>query len=280
MMVMLSRLFRWRLSLMNGVSAVAGYLLMPRPPLWPEVALLFAAISLLAAAASALNQLLERDLDLLMSRTSNRPLPQGALSPTAVATIGIVCLTAALLLLLDLGAVTATVVAGGTVAWYLCVYTPLKRRSRLSLLLGALCGAATPLIGWSVAGGELLEFPPLLLALLLYLWQVPHFLLLQRRHQEEFQRAGLLLFDLPGPHFPTTLLLVLWSTAVMAAATMLPLFGLLRVPPLIFSLPFSLLFPILLLKRPERLLCNYLSMLPLLITVLLWYRIISACNLD
>lgn len=270
MMVMLSRLFRWRLSFMNGVSAVAGYLLMPRPPLWPEIALLFVAVSLLAAAASALNQLMERDLDLLMSRTSNRPLPQRALSPTAVAGIGTVCLTAALLLLLGLGAVTATFVAGGAVAWYLCVYTPLKRRSRFSLLIGALSGAATPLIGWSVAGGDLLEFPPLLLALLLYLWQVPHFLLLQRRHQEEFKRAGFLLFDLPGSRLPTTLLLGLWSTAVIAAAMMLPLFGLLRVTPLFFSLPLYLLFPICLLKRPERLLFNYLNMLPLLITVALW----------
>jgi heme o synthase len=272
MMAMLSRLFRWRLSLMNGVSAVAGCLLMPHPAPWPLLILLFVAVSLLAAGASALNQFMERDIDLLMSRTRNRPLPQGELTPTAVAWIGGICLTAGILLLISVGGITPPLLAVAIVGWYLGLYTPMKRRSRLSLLLGALCGAAPPLIGWSAAGGELLELPPLLLALLLYLWQVPHFLLLQRRHEEEFTRAGFLLFDLSVSGLPPRLLLALWTTAAIAAALMLPLFGLLHVNTLFYCFPLSLLSLIFLPKRRERLLFNYLNMLPLIITALLWYR--------
>jgi heme o synthase len=272
MIRMLARLFRWRLCLMNGVAAVTGYLLMPTQAPWLDVCRVFFAVSFLAAGSSALNQLIEREIDPLMSRTRNRPIPAGALTPTTAFLIGVACLGAGILLLMTAGAVTASLIGAAIALWYLGIYTPIKRRSRFSLLVGALCGAATPLIGWSVAGGGITEFPPLLLALFLYFWQIPHFLFLQRRHRDDLRRAGFLLFDLPSPVLSAPLLSAVWSLAVNATLAMLALFQMIPAGPTLYCLPVLLLLAALLPKRVRGGLFNCFNLLPLLIALLLWHK--------
>lgn len=269
-MVMLSRLFRWRLSLMNGAAAVAGLLLFPRVPTPAKLSLLFLGASLMAAGGSALNQYLERDLDRLMRRTENRPLPKGELRPVTVAAAGCVLALSGSLLLWRVFGPFPAFLGGATLFWYLGVYTPLKRRVPVALLLGAVCGGIPPLMGWSAAGGGLAALPPLYLALLMYLWQVPHFWLLQHRHADDYRRAGIPLFDPAARGMNPAPFFLLWTLALVSAALMLPAFGLLGsasavcLPVLCGPLIFALR------RRFEPAFFAYLNVFPLLIAAALW----------
>ena len=144
-------LFRLKLSLLNGVSALAGYFLFPsHGEILPALAA-FIGVSLLAAGGSALNQVLEHDLDARMLRTRMRPVPQQVMTGIGASVTGTIAIILGFSLLGFIG--SAVTVLLGTVAlvWYLAVYTPLKTRTTLALPIGAFCGALPPLIGWSLA---------------------------------------------------------------------------------------------------------------------------------
>lgn len=262
----LTRLFRLRLSLMNGIAALAGCLLSPLPPGIPVMAIAAAGVTLLAMGGSALNQLLERDLDLLMNRTMNRPLPRRSMSLLTVTLLGTAAISSGCLLLLAGGSARAALLGLAALAWYLAVYTPLKRRTAFALLLGALSGALPPVIGWALAGGSLTDFRIVLLAGLFYLWQVPHFWLFQQRHADDYRRAGIPLF-----RFRSSVVMT-WIAALAAAALLLPAFGLAGRQTAIVYILFPLPLLVLVLYRLERPLFSYLNIFPLLVTLSLMIR--------
>jgi len=269
----LCKLFRVRLSLMNGVAAVAGYLLFPVGGELPGLCRLFAGAVLLAAAGSALNQVLERDADALMRRTSLRPLPTGALSPAAATLAAAICALAGFSMLYLAGEVSA-LLAAAALAWYLAIYTPLKRMSSLALAVGAVSGALPPVIGWCAAGGGATDFRIVLLAGIFYLWQVPHFWLLQRRHAEDYRRAGFPIFDPAGRGGTLGRFCRLWVAAMAAAAMLLPAFGLVGRGAGLCLCCALLALPLLsaVLKRKEQLLFASLNAFPLVITAALLFE--------
>ncbi len=147
--------------------------------------------ALVAAGASTLNQLIERRSDARMSRTENRPLPSGRLQPLEVLAFGLLLGgggVAYLALTLDRGAAAAT--AAVTFVCYVGVYTPLKSRTTLNTLIGAVPGALPPLIGWAAVRGGL-TWGALPLFLIVFLWQVPHFLAIAWIYRDQYARAGL-----------------------------------------------------------------------------------------
>ncbi|HEY7309005.1 MAG TPA: heme o synthase [Gemmataceae bacterium] len=147
--------------------------------------------ALVAAGASALNQWLERDSDALMRRTEKRPLPSGRLQALEVFVFGLLLgLAGVLYLALTLNRITAALVAAITFLLYVAVYTPLKRRTPLNTLVGAVPGALPPIIGWCAVRGEITREAAVLF-LILFLWQVPHFLAIAWIYREEYGRAGL-----------------------------------------------------------------------------------------
>jgi len=149
---------------------------------------------LVAASASALNQLSERRRDALMPRTAQRPLPAGRLSPQDAAAFAVVCAVAGLSYL---GlAVNWTAAAWGLASWffYAWVYTPLKPLTAAHTTVGAVAGALPVFIGWSAVGGTLnvvTDPRALALFLVLFLWQFPHFMALAWTHRRQYARAGL-----------------------------------------------------------------------------------------
>ena len=218
-------LFRPKLALLNGMVAGSGYLLAPVVTTSQSLWRLVAGVTLLAAAGSVFNQVMERDLDRLMARTRHRSLPQEKLTPAAASVIGGACLALGLALLAA-GGLPPVFLGGATLAWYLGVYTPLKRRTPFALAAGGICGAMPPVIGWISAGGSPLDYQVMLLAGLLYLWQIPHFWLFQRRHGQDYLCAGIPLF---APRLEGAIPLAicrLWVIAMLAAALLLPAFGL------------------------------------------------------
>jgi protoheme IX farnesyltransferase len=147
--------------------------------------------ALVAGGASALNQLLERHSDALMRRTANRPLPSGRLQPAEVLVFGLALGAGGVLyLLLTLSHPLAALVAAVTFVCYVGVYTPLKPLTPLNTLVGAFPGALPPVIGWAAARGAI-TLDAVALFLILFLWQVPHFLAIAWIYREEYARAGL-----------------------------------------------------------------------------------------
>jgi len=174
--------------------------------------------ALVASGASAINQVDERDTDRLMHRTRTRPVAEGRIGPGEGRIIALV-LSAVGLLLLRVGASTAAaLVALATLVTYALIYTPLKRRTSLATVVGAVPGALPPLIGWSAAGGSLLGAAPWSLFLLMFLWQLPHFLAIAWMYREDYARAGLPMLPVVDPQGVLTS-----RQAVLWAATLIPI---------------------------------------------------------
>lgn len=151
---------------------------------------------LVASGAGALNQFLERSFDARMRRTARRPLAAGRLSPSNVLCFGILLSVSGALYLAAINALTAGL-AVSTLLSYLFLYTPLKRKTPLSTLVGAFPGAVPPLIGWAAARGRL-EPEAWVLYLIVFLWQFPHFMAIAWMYRQDYSRAGYRI--LPPPN--------------------------------------------------------------------------------
>lgn len=260
----LNRLFRLRLSLMNGVAAAAGGLLFTGGRQANGVWTVALGVVLLAAGASALNQVMERREDRLMARTRQRPVARGSMHPAAAVLIGTVTALAGCAVTASGGGIRAALLGAGGVIWYLALYTPLKRRTPFALLPGAACGALPPVVGWAGAGGPVADHRIILVAGLVFLWQIPHFWLYQRRHAADYRAAGFPLLDaVTAPaHLPG--LFMVWLTSLAAATLLLPLVGIAPSGNPAWY-PLLCLPPALLALRNERILFTCLNLFPLLL---------------
>ncbi len=181
------------------LASFTGGLLAAGPDSGVMSALLAALfVTLVAGASGVFNQVLERDLDRLMPRTQNRPLPSGRISPRAaipfaafLAIVGVAGLGVAYSLL-------SAFLALATLAAYALVYTPLKRYSSLNTVVGAIPGAMPPLLGYVALAGETGAWGWMLFGIL-FAWQFPHFLAIAWLYREDYRRAGMLMLPcLPG----------------------------------------------------------------------------------
>jgi protoheme IX farnesyltransferase len=178
-----------RLSSMVLVSAVLGLVLAPVGlPAWWQALLMLVGTAGAVGGANALNSYWERDLDAMMRRTRNRPLPSGRLDPPAALVFGALISVAGTVILWAVQPVAA-ILAMIAILSYVFVYTPLKRRSSLNTVVGAVPGAIPPMIGWVVATGSL-DAGAWLLFAWLFLWQPPHFLSLAMLYRDDYEAAG------------------------------------------------------------------------------------------
>ena len=154
--------------------------------------------ALVAGAASSLNQWAERDLDAMMKRTVRRPLPSGRLTPRESLVFGVVTgIAGASFLAVTVGWLAAGL-AALTAASYLLIYTPLKRLTSLATVVGAVPGAIPPMIGWAAARGRL-DAGAWVLFLILFFWQMPHFLALAALYRKDYARAGFRVLPVEDP---------------------------------------------------------------------------------
>jgi protoheme IX farnesyltransferase len=182
--------------------------------------------ALVVGGASALNQFLERHSDARMHRTENRPLPSGRLQPVEVLVFGLalgICGT--LYLALTLRQPTAALVAATAFVSYVFIYTPLKRLTSLNTLIGAVPGALPPVIGWTAVSGSL-DMRVIVLFLILYLWQVPHFLAIAWIYRADYARAGLRMLPVVDPRGAITARqMVVYCLALIPISLMPALLG-------------------------------------------------------
>ncbi len=178
--------------------------------------------ALVAAGASALNQWLERHTDARMRRTENRPLPSGRLQPLEALVFG--CLLGVIgvvYLAVALPTPWAALVAAITFVGYVAIYTPLKTRTTLNTLVGAVPGALPPVIGWVAVRGKI-DPEAIALFLILFLWQVPHFLAIAWIYREDYGRAGLKMLPVVDPSGLLTGRRMIGYCLVLIAASLLP----------------------------------------------------------
>ena len=216
-----------RLNLLVVFTAAAGlYLASPNGVALSVLLHTLVGTALIAGGAAALNQVLERDTDALMRRTRTRPIASGRLRPSQGVWFGLVLSTAGLIEL----AVGVNLVSSGmaalTLGSYVLVYTPLKRRTSLATLVGAVPGALPPVIGWVGATGSL-TLPALILFGISFLWQIPHFLAIAWLYRDEFAAAGIPLLPVLEPDGRRTgQQALLYSAALWPVSLLPPLVGL------------------------------------------------------
>ncbi len=182
-------LVKFRLSTVVVISSVLGYLIASSGAVqWTEIALLISGGFLVTAAANALNQVLEKDFDILMSRTQDRPVATGRMkSSEAVMFSGISCFTG-ITLLAVFNPITA-LLGMLSLILYAFVYTPLKRYSTLAVAVGAIPGALPVLIG-ATAFEDGITYFALSLFVIQFLWQFPHFWSIGFLGYDDYQKAG------------------------------------------------------------------------------------------
>jgi protoheme IX farnesyltransferase len=173
-----------------ALTGFTGYFIY-QPQINSSILLVSIGILLQAIASSVLNQLQEIDLDRKMNRTHNRPLPTGKISITASIAFFSLTLIAGTALIYFYGNLLASIVGLFTIFWYNVIYTYAKRITAFAVVPGSLTGALPPFIGWTAAGGALLDKPIILLGFLLFIGQVPHFWLLILKYGEEYGNAGI-----------------------------------------------------------------------------------------
>jgi heme o synthase len=182
--------------------------------------------ALVAGGAFALNQWYERDSDALMRRTERRPLPLGRLQVPEVLAFGLALgVGGVLYLALALSHIFSALIAAATFVLYVAVYTPLKRRTPLNTLIGAVPGALPPLIGWCAVRGEWTRDASVLF-LILFLWQIPHFLAIAWMYRAEYARAGLhMLPGIDSDGRRTSQNMVLYCLALLVVSLQPALYG-------------------------------------------------------
>jgi len=179
-----------RLNVLVVATSAAGYYLGAAGPInFPVMAAAVIGTACVAGGAAALNQLYERDTDALMRRTRMRPLPDGRIAPSDARVFGLLLSAAGLALLASMAGWLAALLALGTLTIYLLLYTPLKRRSPIATLVGAVPGALPPLIGWAASRGEV-STGGLALFLIVFLWQIPHFMAIAWLYRDDYRLGG------------------------------------------------------------------------------------------
>jgi protoheme IX farnesyltransferase len=180
-------------------TSAAGYYLGATSPL-NATAFLATVVgtTLVAGGAATLNQVYERDTDALMVRTRMRPLPSGRISPAEARVFGIALSIGGLALLTAFSTWLASLLALATLLIYLCIYTPLKRVSPTATIVGAIPGALPPLIGWTASHGNI-AMGGLALFLIVFFWQIPHFMAIAWICREDYGTAGFPMLPVIDP---------------------------------------------------------------------------------
>lgn len=189
-------------------------------------------VMFLAAAASSLNQIQEKDIDFKMSRTRNRPIPGGRISVNSALIFSIVCFITGTFLLYLTHSLPAMLLGFFSLIWYNLIYTPLKKITAFAIIPGSLTGAIPPVIGWLSAGGFIFDKTLILLAFLMFIFQIPHFWLLLLIHGKDYEAAGIpsltKIFNLRQ----ISHLSYIWVVAAIVSALLLSTFGMLYSPVL------------------------------------------------
>ncbi len=213
-------LTKFRLASLVVFSATAGYAMAPGVFNWQEFLYLIVGGFLVTGSSNGFNQIIERDLDKKMNRTKNRPLPAGRMSVTEALVVSIVfgVVGLGLLLLIHPSSFILGLLA---LVSYVAIYTPLKRITPLSVLVGAFPGSVPPMLGY-VAASKTFGLEPGILFLVQFFWQFPHFWAIAWKASKDYAGAGFKMLPLSDTPNKQTAWLILLFTMFMLPVSLLP----------------------------------------------------------
>lgn len=204
-----------RLTALVVVTAGVGYVMGARGEInWLTLFWLIIGTALAAVGAAAFNQLLEIDRDCLMKRTANRPLPSGQMSRTHAVIVAFGSSAGGLAILCPLVNGVVCTLAFINILVYVVIYTPMKPKTSLNTLIGAICGAIPPMMGWAAATGTL-DLGAWLLGAILFVWQIPHFLALAWLYRDEYAKGGFKMLPMIDPTGRLTCTSIILYTLVL-----------------------------------------------------------------
>jgi protoheme IX farnesyltransferase len=220
----IKELSKARLTFLVLVTTLVGFYLAEVGPIH-KMRLLHTMLgtALVAAAAAALNQVLEKDIDAKMKRTENRPLPAGRVQADDALLLAMITGVGGLAYLAFAVNLLSAALAALTLATYVFAYTPLKPLTSFNTLVGAIPGALPPVIGWTGATGELAPGAWTLFAIL-FIWQTPHFLAIAWLYREDYARAGLKMLPVVEPDGESTARQCVVYTASLIPISLTPAF--------------------------------------------------------
>lgn len=210
-----SQLTKFRLSITVVISSIAGYFLAVDTVHYPTLLLLILGGYAMVGASNAFNQVFEKDLDKLMLRTQNRPLPTGRMQPNRALFIGVILTLIGISALYSINLKTAFF-ASLSIFLYAYVYTPLKQKTPLSVFVGAFPGAIPFMLGWVAATNEF-GIEPGVLFMIQFFWQFPHFWAIGWLMYDQYQVAGFKMLPSGARDHSTafqTVFYTLWTVVI------------------------------------------------------------------
>ncbi len=204
-----SELTKFRLSITVVISSIAGYFLAVDTVHYPTLILLVVGGYAMVGASNVFNQVFEKDLDGLMERTMNRPLPTQRIQPSTALFIGVVLTLTGITALYVINLKTAFF-ASLSIFLYACLYTPLKQKTSLSVFVGAFPGAIPFMLGWVAATNEF-GIEPGVLFMVQFFWQFPHFWAIGWVMHDQYENAGFKMLPSGKPDQITAFQIVFYS---------------------------------------------------------------------
>ncbi|WP_105070444.1 heme o synthase [Nonlabens arenilitoris] len=211
-----------RLSVVVVFSSIAGYFLGADVYDWKVILMLVVGGYFLVGSSNVFNQIIEKDLDALMKRTRNRPLPTGRISVTAAWVYGLIMALSGIYILYLINFATAFFGALSIIL-YAAVYTPLKTRTPLCVFVGAFPGAIPYMLGWVAASGNF-GIEPGTLFMLQFFWQFPHFWAIGWMLEDDYKAGGFKMLPTGGANKGTAVQII-WYTVWTISISLIPAFG-------------------------------------------------------
>lgn len=214
-------LLKFRLSFLVAFSCGFGYVLASTQVNWLSLIMLFAGGFLLSGASVIINQVIEKDLDKLMTRTMNRPLPTHRVTVQEAITFGLICMLAGVWILLIYTNVLTTWLSVLSMILYGFVYTPLKRVGPIAVFVGAIPGALPPLLGWTASTGTI-TYEAMIIFGIQFIWQFPHFWAIAWVADDDYKKAGFKLLPSSGQKDLNTAIQIMIYTMFLIPLGLLP----------------------------------------------------------
>ncbi len=216
-----AKLTKPRLTTMVVITTLVGFAMGAEQWSWLALAATLIGTALSCIGAGVFNQIHERRVDAVMHRTMNRPLPAGQISVTHAGVFAFSCCFLGVVLLACLTTFLVAIITLAIIILYVFVYTPLKRKSSLSTVVGAVPGALPPVVGYVAATGRL-GAEAWLLFVIMFVWQLPHFLAIAWIYREDYARANLPVLTVLDPEGSTVFRQILLGTIVLLPLTAAP----------------------------------------------------------
>ena len=214
-------LLKFRLSFLVAFSCAFGFVLASPNISWNSLVMLFVGALLLSGSSVTINQIIEKDLDKLMTRTMNRPLPTGRVSVNEAFIFAMTCFVLSVSILLVFTNVLTTILSIVSMVLYCFVYTPLKRVGSIAVFVGAIPGALPPLLGWIAATGSIAHEAWLIFGIQ-FIWQFPHFWAIAWVADEDYKKAGFKLLPWGGQKDLNTAIQIMIYTLFLLPLGLLP----------------------------------------------------------